>query len=203
MAEQVRADASVVTARRAGNGGGPDDGDSYWFQDLGSAVFGRTVWELVLDVRPPAGEPYRVPVRTPQPNRLFGIRGFLSGDVGIAPGLVLPVLIDPARPDQVEVDWKAFEATPGASDQLRSASDAHGSTQAAAIASERLRRDPGRYEQNRAVVLDSAQALAEGVRSGTRAATDLEAILRTNVPLGLITQAEADAIWHSATEPGV
>ena len=85
MAERIRAEGTVVSARSARSGGQSDDGESWWVEDLASAVLGSTAWDLVLDVRPPGGAPYRVDVRAKQPNRLFGVRGFLDGTTGLAP----------------------------------------------------------------------------------------------------------------------
>lgn len=203
MAEPIRAEATVIAARAASSAGGPDDGDSYWWQDLGSAVFGKTAWDVALEVRPPGGQPYQLQIRTKQPNKLFGIRGFLDGTTAIAPGLVLPVLIDAANPNDVRIDWKAFEATAGARERMQGAEDDRRSAQATSIYAQKLRDDPKRFQKNRTVVLDGARSLADGVRNGTSKLDDLRKVLDTNVPIGLITTDEADAIWRSATpDPG-
>lgn len=201
MAERSRGEATVVAAQAVRRGGQADDGESYWWQDLGSAAFGKTPWDLVLDVVLPGSAPYRAEIRTKRPNRLFGVRGFLEGEIGLSPGLVLPVLVDPSDRSQVEVDWKAFGDRRGAREQQRATSDAARSAQATSIAAAELRKKPDRFDKNRAIVLDAAAALAAGVVDGTRDPADLEAILATNVPLGLITPEEADAFRRSATEP--
>lgn len=202
MAERIRGEATVVTARSVGRNAQAGDGDPYWWQDLASARFGKTTWDLVLDVRPPQEPQYRVVgIRTKQPNKLFGIRGFLDGATGIVPGLVLPVTIDPVDASDVAVDWKAFEQQAGAREQMKAADDADRSAKATDVFAATLRQDPARFEKNRAIVLDGARDLADGVRAGTHPMEDLEALLATNIPAGLITLEEADAFRRAASEP--
>jgi hypothetical protein len=203
MAERIHGEATVVTARSFGRSSQANDGDSYWWQDLASARFGKTTWDLVLDVRPPQEPQYRVVgIRTKQPNKLFGIRGFLDGAIGIAPGLVLPVTIDPVDASDVTVDWKAFEHQAGARLQMKAADDTDRSAKAADVFAATLRSDPARFEKNRSVVLDSARDLADGVRNGTHSLRDLEALLATNIAAGLITLEEADAFRRAALGEG-
>lgn len=201
MAEPIRTEATVVAARPARRGGQAGDGESYWWQDLGSAAFGKTAWDLVLDVQPPGGSPYRVEIRTKQPNRLFGVRGFLDGEVGIAPGLVLPVRVDVSDPSRVDVDWKAFGGQLGAREQLHAASDAKGAAQATATFAATIREDPAAFERRRRTILDSAQDIVDEVRAGRMPPSTLEQFLATNVPPGIITPDEAEAFWRAATDP--
>lgn len=200
MADRVAGEATVVASRSAGRGGQADDGESWWVEDLGLAVFGKTAFDVVLDVRPPSGEPYRVRVRSKQPNRLFGVRGFLDGLPGPAAGLVLPVLIDPEQPERVEVDWEAFAAQPGARERLVGAVEAAGSTQATEIFAAKIREDPAGFQQRRRLVLDGAQGIVDEVHAGRIPISTLEQFLATNVAPGIITPAEADAFWRSATD---
>jgi len=104
--------ATIVTATHD-LGHDASGSDPYWWQDAATAAFGKTRWLLELDVQVADGSPYRVSGRFEMPNRLHKVRKVLDGPLRLQPGVVLPVVVDGADPQNVEIDWKAFKATGG------------------------------------------------------------------------------------------
>lgn len=84
-----------------------DRGESSSIDDLTSALWGRTSHHLALDVHLPGHGPYRVEGEWKVPNRMGRIR-HLWRDRSVRIGMTLPVLVNPANPGEVEVDWKSF-----------------------------------------------------------------------------------------------
>jgi hypothetical protein len=104
--------ATVITAKElVGNPGA--QGESWWWDDLGSHLWGKSRWALELDVQPATGAAYRVRDVFKMPNRLHKLRRLLDGPPKLQPGVVLPVQIDDSDPNGVEIDWKAFAESDG------------------------------------------------------------------------------------------
>lgn len=112
---QVQATAVIVGARRGVDGsGGPDDGESYWWQDALDARFGKDRWSLELDVHLPGHAPYRVVGEWKVPNRLQTFRNAFKGKQTLRPGVLLPVLVDATDASKVAIDWDTFRRSGGA-----------------------------------------------------------------------------------------
>jgi len=97
------------------------DGDhTLWILDAGLNRFGRRRYDFALEVQVPGIEPYvvrgafRVPLKAENTS-------ILSRANKLEVGLELPVDVDPAKPQDVHVDWDAFEATPGRKQAMEAA----------------------------------------------------------------------------------
>lgn len=91
--------------------GNPDEGDSFLLEDVAEAMWGRSSHHLVIDVHLPGHGSYRVQGAWKVPNRLGSLRRTIARNRRLQVGMVLPVLVDPNRAGDVEIDWKAFVAS--------------------------------------------------------------------------------------------
>ncbi|MGP4097664.1 hypothetical protein [Nonomuraea sp. KM90] len=71
--------------------------------DTGMTVNGQPVVAFVLGVRLEGGQAYRVTHRQSLPRIPMGV---------VAPGAVVPVKVDPQRPERVRIDWAAWRPMP-------------------------------------------------------------------------------------------
>jgi len=106
--------ATVVSAREDIAREGFDDGEAS-FAGAVLDVFKSTAWELELEVRPDGQSSYRVSGQFRMPNRVHKIRKTLSGPPQLAAGVVLPVAIDAADPQRIEILWKELVRSGGMS----------------------------------------------------------------------------------------
>ena len=76
------------------------------FIDLITDRFDSTLWRLRLEVRPDGGGDYEVAGEFSMPSKVHSVRRSLSGPPRLAAGVVLPVAIDAADPQRIEILWK-------------------------------------------------------------------------------------------------
>ena len=96
------------------------DGDAWLVPDLGLNRYGRRRYEFALDVRVPGIEPYTVRDSFRVPRRVENT-GVFSRANKLEVGLELPIAVDPHEPQDVHVDWDAFEASPGRKQAMEAA----------------------------------------------------------------------------------
>ena len=127
MADTTVGEAVVLASQRPEPGKEtPGEGGEFDVSDYG---VGRH-W-LRLEVRLPGKEPYEVDGRFKVPKEVqFGKRApFLLRPLmkrtPIQPGVTLPVSIDPAKPEDVTIDWDGFLAA-GGRDQMKERNEEQG-----------------------------------------------------------------------------
>ena len=103
--------ATVVTAKENAPQYGPE-GEST-FIDLITDRFDSTSWELQLEVRAEGKAAYTVSGTYSMPSRVHTIRRSLNGPPRLAAGVVLPVTVDVADPQRIEILWKELARSGG------------------------------------------------------------------------------------------
>jgi hypothetical protein len=188
MAEGKNVGEAVVLASERPEPGKetPGEGGEFDVSDFG---VGRHA--LRLEVRLPGQEPYEVEGRFKVPKEVqFGKRApFLLRPLmkrsPIPVGITLPVSVDPAKPDDVTIDWDGFLAT-GGRDELKRGNEA--------AAVQRLRQQhPEGTARMREVATAELPTLIAGVRGGTIKRKDFDQSLETYVRNGYLEPEEADA----------
>jgi hypothetical protein len=188
MAEGSTVGEAVVLASQRPEPGKetPGEGGEFDVSDFG---VGRHA--LRLEVRLPGQEPYEVEGRFKVPaNVQFGKRAPLllrplMKRSPVPVGTTLPVNVDPAKPDDVTIDWDRFLAD-GGRDQMKSGNEAAGR--------EKLRKQyPEGTARMREVALADIPRLIVGVRGGTIKRKDFEQSLDSYVHNGFLEPEEAEA----------
>lgn len=72
-------------------------------EDTGVTVNGRPLVSFGLVVRPADGQPYRLVHRQTLPRVPMGV---------VAPGVTVPVKVDPSRPRRLRIDWACWRPVP-------------------------------------------------------------------------------------------
>lgn len=101
----TRATAMIVESEQRPGQRGPDTGTD-WVEIAWEATAGIP-YRFVLDVTAPAGNVYRVEIATRVQSR-YERTGVLNGRSKIPAGVEVPVTINPADPNDVEIDWTGF-----------------------------------------------------------------------------------------------
>jgi hypothetical protein len=153
--------------------------------------FGVGRHALRLEVRVPGQEPYEVEGQFKVPAEVqFGRkRGFLARPLmkrsPVPVGITLPVLVDPAQPKDVTIDWDAFLAA-GGRDEMKRVQEAG--------AVERLHRQhPEQSAKQRQNATGSLEVWVAAVQAGTLKRKDFEQSVDTQVRLGFLDPADAEA----------
>lgn len=164
----------------------PGEGGEFDVSDFG---VGRHA--LRLEVRLPGQEPYEVEGRFKVPKEVqFGKRApFLLRPLmkrtPVPVGITLPVSVDPAKPDEVTIDWDSFLAS-GGRGEMKSGNEA--------AARERLKTTyPKETARMREVAKADIPRLIVGVRGGTIKRKDFDQSLETYVRNGYLEPEEAEA----------
>lgn len=146
---------------------------------------------LKLEVRLPGQAPYEVEGRFKVPaNVQFGKRApFLLRPLlkrsPIPVGVTLPVAVDPAKPDDVTIDWEGFLAGGGRDAMQKGNEDA---------ARERLKRTyPKETARMREIALAEIPQLVSGVRGGSIKRKDALQSIDSYVHNGYLEPEEAEA----------
>jgi hypothetical protein len=164
----------------------PGEGGEFDVSDFG---VGRHM--LRLEVRLPGTEPYEVEGRFKVPKEVqFGKRAPLllrplMKRSPVPVGITLPVSVDPAKPDDVTIDWDGFLAA-GGRDEMKKGNEAAGV--------EKLR---ATYPEGTAQMRENAKRdlpnLVAGVKAGTIKRKDFDQTLETYVRNGYLEPEEAEA----------
>jgi hypothetical protein len=164
----------------------PGEGGEFDVSDFG---VGRHA--LRLEVRLPGQEPYEVEGRFKVPKEVqFGKRApFLLRPLmkrnPVPVGITLPVSVDPAKPDEVTIDWDGFLAA-GGRDEMKKGNEA-------AAAQKLAQRYPKEVAQMRENAKRELPMLVTGVRGGTVKRKDFDQTLETYVRNGYLQAEEAEA----------
>lgn len=180
-------EAVVVASQRPEPGKEtPGQGGEFDVSDFG---VGRHT--LRLEVRLPGREPYEVEGRFKVPPKVqFGRRAPLIARPllkrsPIPVGITLPVTADPAKPDDVTIDWDGFLAA-GGRDEMKRLSEAEGV--------DKLQRTyPEQTAQMRANAQRELPVWVTYVQGGTMSRKDFDKNVDAYVKLGYLEPAEADA----------
>ena len=100
-------------------------------------------------------------------------------------GITLPVSVDPAKPEDVTIDWDGFLAS-GGRDEMKSKQEAAGAEKLAQAY-------PEQTSQMRENAKRQLPGLVAGVRGGTIKRKDFDQTLETYVRNGYLEPGEADA----------
>ncbi len=187
-------EAVVVSASATRSGGGADDGESQWHDDIAS-FFGGTKWHLVLDVMSSDGQQFRHSATHKVSNRLGGLRRQLVNWRPL-PGLAVPVLVSADHRD-LEIDWESFVAR-GGIEQAATLTDRRGAEQGANEMGKMLQKRPKLAEQQRAMILKHGPGMADQVVSGVRPADEFRRQISSLVQGGALSAEEADDLLRRA-----
>jgi hypothetical protein len=164
----------------------PGEGGEFDVSDFG---VGRHA--LRLEVRLPGQEPYEVEGRFKVPKQVqFGKRAPfvlrpLMKRSPIPVGITLPVSVDPAKPDDVTIDWDGFLAA-GGRDEMKRGNEA--------AAADRLRQTyPEETARMRENAIAQLPGLVAGVKGGTVKRKDFDQTLKSYLQLGYLEPEEAEA----------
>jgi hypothetical protein len=188
MAEGTTVGEAVVLASERPEPGKetPGEGGEFDVSDFG---VGRHT--LRLEVRLPGLEPYEVEGQFKVPPKVqFGrkapllLRPLMKRSP-VPVGITLPVHVDPAKPDDVTIDWEGFLAA-GGKDEMKRGNEA--------AARERLK---ATYPEQTAQMRENAKRqlpnLVAGVKGGTIKRKDFDQSVDTYVKLGYLEPGEAEA----------
>ena len=157
--------------------------------------FGVGRHRLRLEVRLPGLEPYEVEGQFKVPAEVqFGRkRGFVARPLmkrtPVPAGITLPVLVDPAKPDDVTIDWDAFLAAGGRDEMKRLHESA---------AVERLHQArPEQSAKQREDAKHTLETWVAGVQAGTIKRKAFDQSVNTYVKLGYLEPGEAEAARKS------
>jgi hypothetical protein len=107
----VRGTATIRESRPHGEPGYREAGDSIFELELNH--FGYRTHSFVLEVVTPVHGTYTVEDEFKVPRRAENTGWLAPGvQVGLKPGLTLPVHVDPAHRDSLRIDWPAFLGSP-------------------------------------------------------------------------------------------
>jgi hypothetical protein len=187
MAARTTGEAVVLASERPEPGKEtPGEGGEFDVSDFG---VGRHA--LRLEVRLPGQEPYEVEGRFKVPKEVqFGKRAPLllrplMKRSPIPVGITLPVSVDPAKPDDVTIDWDGFLSS-GGRDEMKKGNEA--------TAREKLRQQ---YPEGTAQMRENAKRdlpnLVAGAKAGTIKRKDFDQTLETYVRNGYLEPDEAEA----------
>ena len=165
--------------------GKPQDGESWWWEDAYD-VLAKKGYELDLEVTLPGREPYRVRGRFKVPAKAERT-GFVRGSLN--PGLELPVRVDPADPDRVEVDWDRFAADPDREGALQDARVSRQNEQIRRQLEAKPKIQAKMWENNRG----TARAWAGAVKAGNMSREEFERNVQQEVDSGRMDPADAEA----------
>ena len=185
LAEGIEGTAKIVDLEQHHLTGKPNDGDSWWFEDLAEGL-GKSKYTLELEVTVPGRDPYRVKGRFKAPakaERTGLTRASLSR------GLELPVRVDRDDPNLVEVDWDRFA---GAPDRKEALQDARVSRQNEVL-KQQLEAKPEMQAKMWAQNKGTALALAEAVKMGNLSREEFEQNVQQEVDRGRMDPADAEA----------
>jgi hypothetical protein len=188
MAEGTTVGEAVVLASERPMPGKetPGQGGEFDVSDFG---VGRHT--LRLEVRLPGREPYEVEGRFKVPKEVqFGKRApFLLRPLmkrsPVPVGITLPVSVDPAKPDDVTIDWDGFLAA-GGRDEMKKGNEAAGVDKLRATY-------PKETAQMRENATRDLPNLVAGVKGGSIKRKDFDQTLETFVRNGYLEPGEADA----------
>jgi hypothetical protein len=191
VAGAIRGEAEVLEASRPE----PRTRQDRAAGDIDVSEFGIGRHTFRLQVRLPGHDPYEVDGRFKVPPEVqFGkrrsmvLRPFAKRHQ-IPAGLVLPVDVDPAKPEDVAIDWDAFLAA-GGNDEMRRLNSA-----AAVVENDRL------YAEQRQQMANSAKptihAWAASVRAGGMTRKQFDESVARYVQLGYLEAADAEEISRS------
>lgn len=147
-------------------------------------------YEFLLEVRVPGTPDAQLRVRDRVPDGAEKL-GFFD-HIRIPVSLVVPVTVDPARPEGVEIDWKSFLAQP---DRVSRMKDAARRAQAAAVGATVA--PEGMGEQDAATRL-MIFGIAKQVRDGSVPRAQLEMMCQQLLQVNQLSQADADAALAAA-----
>ncbi len=185
---------AVVVEARTTRGGGPDDGESHWYEDV-IVLLGSTKWHLVLDVAAGDGLTFRHSGTHEVSNRLGGVRRMLTS-LRPVPGLMLPVLVSADHRD-VEVDWDAFVAR-GGFEQATQIVERRGADQGASELGKLLSKKPKMAARQRALILEHGPSMADEVVTGVRPADEFRRHISALVQGGALDADEGDDFLRRA-----
>ena len=159
--------------------------------DIDVSEFGVGRHTLRLEVRLPGREPYEVEGRFKVPPKIqFGRRAPLIARplmkrAPVPVGITLPVAVNPAKLDDITIDWEGFLAA-GGRDELK--------RQCHAAAVDKLARDhPKQTTQMRESAKHTLETWVAGVQGGTLKRKDFDQSVDTYVKLGYLEPVEAEA----------
>jgi hypothetical protein len=186
----IRGEAEVLEASRPEPRNRRDDAAG----DIDISDFGVGRHAFRLQVRLPGQDAYEVSGRFKVPpevqfgrKRAMVLRPFVKRH-RIPAGLKLPVDVDPARPEEVTIDWDAFIAA-GGTDEMRRLGSA-----AAVAANDHV------YAKQRAQMGDvtpTVEAWAASVRAGGMTRKQFDESVARYVQLGFIEATAAEEIARS------
>lgn len=161
MANRVQGEATILESIHDPGRATRDGVDTNRDDGLVGFLTDKTVgipYEFLLEVRRPGVPDAQVRVRDRVPDKAEKL-GFFD-HIRIPVSLVVPVTVDPDRPAEVEIDWKAFLAQPDRVERMKAAARR---TQAAAVGAPVA--PEGMGEQDAATRLMMFR-MAEDVRAG-------------------------------------
>ena len=169
----------------------PGTEEGYSGGEFDVSDFGVGRHKLRLEVRLPGQEPYEVEGRFKVPPKVqFGrkapmlLRPLMKRSP-VPVGITLPVTVDPAKPDDLTIDWEGFLAE-GGKDEIKRGNEA--------AAVERLRQSyPEQTAQMRENAKRQLPGLVAGVRGGTVKRKDFDQTLETYVRNGYLEPGDAEA----------
>jgi hypothetical protein len=153
--------------------------------------FGLGRHTLRLQVRLPGSEPYEVEGRfkVPAEVQFASKRGFLARPLKkrtpVPVGITLPVLVDPASPDDVTIDWDSFLAG-GGRDEMKRVHESN--------AVERMHQaHPEQTAKQQADARVALERWVAAVQAGSLKRKQFDQSVDTQVRLGFLDPAEAEA----------
>lgn len=188
MAGSTTGEAVVLASERPSPGSEEGHAPS---QEGDVSEYGVGRHKLKLEIRLPDREPYEVEGKFKVPaNVQFGKRApFLLRPLmkrsPIPVGITLPVIVDPAKPDDVTIDWDGFLADGGRDDMKKGNEDA---------ARARLKQTyPEQTARMREVALADIPRLVVGVKGGSIKLKDAQQSIDSYEHNGYLEPEEAEA----------
>ena len=181
----IEGTAKIVDLEQHNLTGKANDGDSYVWEEAIEA-FGKSKYELELEVTVPGREPYRVrdSFKVPAKAERTGLtRASLSR------GLELPVRVDPSDQSRVEVDWDRFAASP----DRRQALDQARQSRQAEVVKQQLSSKPEQQAQFHAQNRQALAAWVGAVKMGNMSREEFDETVQLEVDSGRMDPADAEA----------
>jgi hypothetical protein len=150
-------------------------------------ILGSRKYFFALEVRLPGQQPYRVEGKFKVPKRAENT-GLLQTNA-LTAGIEVPVRVDPSKPDDVEIDWKAYRSKPGRVDDQRAA---HQSDRNVAMQKE-LKKNPEVLAKLRAGNKLAVQGWVGAVQAGSLSREEFEAQVKVELETGRMDPADAEA----------
>ena len=188
LAEGVEGTAKIVdleTHHRLTGSRGESQSEP-WPWEAAYDSFAPTKYTLELEVTIPGRDPYRVKGRFRAPHKAE--RTGLTR-ASLSKGLELPVRVDPADQNRVEVDWDRFAASP---DRKEALGDARVSRQNEVIR-QKLEAKPEQQAKMWAQNKGTALAWAGAVKAGNMSREEFEQNVQQEVDSGRMDPADAEA----------